>query len=105
MTDQAALRHRTVESAAHPSQQTRGFTRAELDLIHATAEANGLAIEVCSVVVPDDAFGPSATGRHRPEVARILRDLEKTATRSNQDSRQTSGARTADSHDASRLPN
>ena len=67
-----------------PGGATRGgFTKSELDLIHATAEANGLSICVCTVVVPDGTFPPTPDGAPRPEVARILSGLRKDAQAAN----------------------
>ena len=59
-----------------PNQPT-GYTRSELDLIHATAEAHGKAICICTVALPDGTFPPVPGGGPRPEVARILADLTR----------------------------
>ncbi len=57
-----------------PNQPT-GYTRSELDLIYATAEAHGKAICICTVALPDGTFPPVPGGGPRPEVARILADV------------------------------
>ncbi len=54
-----------------------GFTRSELDLIHAMAKANGTAVNICSTVVPDGTFPPSPDGRPRREVAQLLQSLQR----------------------------
>ena len=66
-----------IRRPAPTGAQRGGFTESELALIHATAEAHGLAIEICSVVVPDGTFPPTPDGAPRPEVARILAGLRR----------------------------
>lgn len=68
-------------AAAQADATNGGFTRAELDLIHATAAANGVHIDICSAVVPDDAFPHSPGGGLRPEVTRILAGLRRDSAR------------------------
>ena len=71
---------RAVPAVRRPSPtgaQRGGFTESELALIHATAGAHGLAIDICTVVVPDGTFPPTPDGAPRPEVARILASLRK----------------------------
>ena len=66
-----------VRRPAPTGAQRGGFTESELDLIHATAEANGQSICICTAVVPDGTFPPTPDGAPRPEVARILASLRK----------------------------
>ncbi|WP_088319405.1 hypothetical protein [Kineosporia sp. R_H_3] len=56
-----------------------GFTKSELDLIHATAAANNSFICIECSVVPEGTFPPTPDGALRPEVARIIAGLRRDA--------------------------